>query len=111
MIFTGKVILCAAVALTLSKTAKSLLQKRPSIHSMSLYESKSTGTGSASSVDETTRDSTWKMDANSIEYAENDPQSKSRYSFKSLEGLGMNVSANFSSRNIIPYHIVGGSGV
>ena len=53
----------------------------------------------------TQRDATWMMDANSVEYFDG-PQS---LSFQSLGALGINVSSDISSRNVVPYHIVGGN--
>lgn len=50
------------------------------------------------------RDSSWLMDSNSIEYVVGNGNI-----FSSLEVLGLNISSEISSRNIIPYHIVGGN--
>jgi hypothetical protein len=61
-------------------------------------------TGSSRSIDEEKRDLTWKIDANKVQY------DKYSNSFKSLEALGLNLSATFSQNTVIPYHIVGGNG-
>jgi hypothetical protein len=58
-------------------------------------------------------DSTWLLDANSIEYVVGGDGetlgTSSAFSFQGLGKLGLNISTMTSSRNIIPYHLVGGN--
>eukprot|EP01041_Mallomonas_annulata_P007942 gene7942-16269_t len=52
------------------------------------------------------RDETWMKDANTIEYVVGEG-----VSFESLGAIGLNISAEISSRNIIPHHLITGNDI
>lgn len=72
-----------------TKTPLSMLDKRPP------------GTGEQGTDTWVERDSTWLTEANTIEYVVGGASN----SFGSLESIGLNISSEISSRNIIPHHL------